>query len=156
MTNGRFPPESTGAHSMSITNGEAAMADMTDQATYQRLEKDVSGVRNDIAARADQTTEALNGFAGAPSKRAKRGVKEARANMDSTIDDISARGSAMLDAPRKMPRARSRIRWKRSSCRPRARPWFLIGATWHRRLGTGDLAQAIWRRRACDVRAHYR
>jgi len=42
---------------MSITNGEAAMADMTDQATYQRLEKDVSGMKNDIAARADQITK---------------------------------------------------------------------------------------------------
>lgn len=83
---------------MSISNGETAMKDMTDQATYQRLEKDVSAVKNDIAALADQITDALDDFAGAAKKRARRGVKEARANVDSAIDDISARGSAMLDA----------------------------------------------------------
>ena len=83
---------------MSISNGEAAMKDMTDQATYQRLEKDVSAVKNDIAALADQITDALNGFAGAAKKRVRHGVKEARANVGSAIDDISARGSAMLDA----------------------------------------------------------
>jgi ElaB/YqjD/DUF883 family membrane-anchored ribosome-binding protein len=71
---------------------------MSDQATYERLEKDVSTVKNDIAALADQITGALNSFAGAASKRAKRGVKEARANVDSAIDDMSERGGAMLNA----------------------------------------------------------
>jgi ElaB/YqjD/DUF883 family membrane-anchored ribosome-binding protein len=40
----------------------------------------------------------LNGFAGAAKKRARHGIKEARANVGSAIDDISARGGAMLDA----------------------------------------------------------
>ena len=31
---------------MSMTNGEATMSDMTDQAKYQRLEKDVSTVKS--------------------------------------------------------------------------------------------------------------
>jgi len=83
---------------MSTTNGETTMKNMTDDATYQRLEKDVSSVKDDIASLADQITGALNGFAGAASKRARRGVNETRANVDSAIDDISARGSAMLDA----------------------------------------------------------
>jgi ElaB/YqjD/DUF883 family membrane-anchored ribosome-binding protein len=71
---------------------------MSDQATYERLEKDVSTVKNDIAALADQITGALNSFAGAATKRAKRGVKEARANVDTAIDDMSERGGAMLNA----------------------------------------------------------
>jgi ElaB/YqjD/DUF883 family membrane-anchored ribosome-binding protein len=71
---------------------------MSDQATYERLEKDVSTVKNDIAALADQITDALNSFAGTASKRARRGVKEARANVNSAIDDMSERGGAMLDA----------------------------------------------------------
>ena len=83
---------------MSMTNGETTMNDMTDQAKYQRLEKDVSTVKSDIAALTDQITDALNSFTGAAGKRARRGVKEARANVDSAIDDISSRGSAMLDA----------------------------------------------------------
>lgn len=83
---------------MSMTNGETTMNDMTDQATYQRLEKNVSAVKSDIAALTEQITDALNSFAGAAGKRARRGVKEARTNVDSAIDDVSARGSAMLDA----------------------------------------------------------
>jgi ElaB/YqjD/DUF883 family membrane-anchored ribosome-binding protein len=83
---------------MPIANDETEVKDMTDQATYQSLEKDVSAVKNDIAALTDQITDALNSFTGAAKKRARRGVKEARANVDSAIDDISERGSAVLDA----------------------------------------------------------
>ena len=45
---------------MSMTNGEAAMKNLTDKATYERLEKDVTAVKNDIAALTDQITDALN------------------------------------------------------------------------------------------------
>ena len=37
---------------------------MTDTATYERLQKDVNAVKNDIAALTDQITDALNSFAG--------------------------------------------------------------------------------------------
>ena len=36
-------------------------------------------MKNDIAALTDQITDALNSFAGAASKQARRGYKEARA-----------------------------------------------------------------------------
>jgi ElaB/YqjD/DUF883 family membrane-anchored ribosome-binding protein len=81
-----------------MADGETAIKDMIDKATYQRLEKDVSAVKSDIAALAEEITGALNNIAGAAGKRARRGAKEARANVDSAIDDISARGGAMLDA----------------------------------------------------------
>ena len=81
-----------------MSDGEAAMKDITDNATYQRLEKDVTAVKNDIAALTDQITDALNTFAGSAKKQARRGYKEARAQVDSALDDASERGSAMLSA----------------------------------------------------------
>jgi len=83
---------------MSPSNGETAMRDMADDANYQRLEKDVTSVKNDIAALTDQITDALNTFAGAAKKQARRGYKQARENIDSTLDDVSERGSAVLGA----------------------------------------------------------
>lgn len=74
------------------------MKDMTDNATYERLEKDVTAVKDDIAALTDQITDALNTFAGVAKKQARRGYKEARAQVDSALDDASDRGSAMLSA----------------------------------------------------------
>ena len=83
---------------MSMSNGETHMNDMTDDATFQRLEKDVTSVKSDIAALTDQITDALNTFAGATKKRARSGYKQARANVDSALDDASVRGGVMLDA----------------------------------------------------------
>ena len=87
---------------MSMSNGETAMRDamknLADDATYQRLEKDVTSVKNDIAALTDQITDAINTFAGKAQKQARRGYKQARENVDSALDDASERGSAMLGA----------------------------------------------------------
>ena len=68
---------------MSMTNGETPMSNMTDKATYERLEKDVTTVKSDIAALTEQITEALNNFAGTATKQARRGYKQARANVRS-------------------------------------------------------------------------
>jgi len=83
---------------MSMTNGETGMRDWTDKVTAERLEKDVAAVKSDIAALTDQITDALNTFANSAGKQARRGYKQARDNMDSTLDDFSDRGSAMMDA----------------------------------------------------------
>jgi ElaB/YqjD/DUF883 family membrane-anchored ribosome-binding protein len=83
---------------MSSTNGEAGMRNLTDNATYERLEKDVTAVKNDIAALADQITDALNSFTGAAQKQARRGYKQARANVDSAVGDLSERGNAAMEA----------------------------------------------------------
>ena len=78
---------------MSSTDGEIGMRDLSDKATQQRLEerleKDVAAVKNDIAALTDQITDALNTFAGAAKKQARRGYKQARASADATMDDMS-------------------------------------------------------------------
>jgi ElaB/YqjD/DUF883 family membrane-anchored ribosome-binding protein len=83
---------------MSMTNDETQMKNMTDEATYERLQKDVTAVKNDIAALTEQITDALNAFAGEARKQARHGYKQARANVDSALDDASTRGGAMLDA----------------------------------------------------------
>jgi ElaB/YqjD/DUF883 family membrane-anchored ribosome-binding protein len=88
---------------MSSTNGEIGMKDLSDTATqervqHERLEKDVAAVKNDISALAEQITDALNSFAGSAQKQARRGYKQARANVDSAVDDISERGGAVMGA----------------------------------------------------------
>ena len=83
---------------MSSTDGEIGMRDLADKATYERLEKEVAAVKDDISALTDQITDALNTFAGSAKKQARRGYKQARANVDSAVEDISERGSAVMGA----------------------------------------------------------
>jgi ElaB/YqjD/DUF883 family membrane-anchored ribosome-binding protein len=123
---------------MSMSNGETAMKDMIDEATYERLEKDVTAVKSDIAALADQITEALNNFAGTATKQARRGYKQARANVDSALDDVAARGGAMLDAAQGAASSIEDTLEDVIVQRPLATVGlalalgFLIGATWRR------------------------
>ncbi len=123
---------------MSMSNGETAMRDLADDATYQRLEKDVTAVKNDIAALTDQITDALNTFAGAASKQARRGYKQARANVDSAIDEASERGTAMLGAAQDAAVSIEETLEDVITQRPLATVGlalglgFLIGVTWRR------------------------
>jgi ElaB/YqjD/DUF883 family membrane-anchored ribosome-binding protein len=82
---------------MSSTDGEIGMRNLTDKATYERLEKEVAAVKNDISALTDQITDALNSFAGTAKKQARRGYKQARDNVDSAVEDLSERGGAVMD-----------------------------------------------------------
>jgi ElaB/YqjD/DUF883 family membrane-anchored ribosome-binding protein len=123
---------------MSSTDGEAAMRNMTDKATYERLEKDVAAVKNDIAALTDQITDVLNSFAGTAQKQARRGYHQARANVDSAVDDMSERGSAMMDAAQD---AASSIEESLEDIITQ-RPLATVGLA----LGIGFLIGAIWRR----------
>ena len=123
---------------MSSTDGEAGMRNMTDKATYERLEKDVTAVKNDISALTDQITDALNSFAGTAGKQARRGYKEARANVDSAVDDMSERGSAMMGAAQDAALSIEESLEDVITQRPLATVGialglgFLIGATWRR------------------------
>jgi predicted nucleic acid-binding Zn-ribbon protein len=67
---------------MSSTDGEDAMRNMTDKATYDRLQKDVEAVKNDISALADQISDVIEAFKGDASRQARRTYKQARANVD--------------------------------------------------------------------------
>ena len=123
---------------MSMADGEAAVRNLTDKATYERLEKDVTNVKNDIAALTDQITEALNSFAGTATKQARRGYKQARANAEATMDDMSERGSAMMEAAHDAASSLEETLEDVITQRPLATVGlaiglgFLIGATWRR------------------------
>ena len=122
---------------MSTTNGDAAK-NATDKATYERLEKDVTAVKNDIAALTDQITDVLNSFAGAAGKQARRGYKQARANAEEALDDVSERGSAMMDAAQSAASSIEESLEDVIAQRPLATVGlalglgFLIGVTWRR------------------------
>jgi ElaB/YqjD/DUF883 family membrane-anchored ribosome-binding protein len=123
---------------MSSINGEMGIRNMTDKATYERLEKDVDSVKNDISALADQITEALNTLAGTASKQARRGYKNARANVDSVVDDLSDRSSAMMGAAQDAAASVEETLENVITERPLATVGlalglgFLIGMTWRR------------------------
>lgn len=123
---------------MSSTDGETGLKIMTDKATYERLEKDVTAVKNDIAALTDQITDVLNSFAGTATKQAQRGYKQARAQAESAMDDMSERGSAMFDAAQEAASSIEETLEDVITQRPLATVGlaiglgFLIGATWRR------------------------
>jgi len=123
---------------MSTTNAEAGMRDWTDKATRERLEKDVAAVKSDIAALTDQITDALNTFANSSGKQARRGYSQARENVDSAIDDMSERGSAMLGAAQD---AYGSIEESLEDAITQ-RPLATVGLA----LGIGFLIGAAWRR----------
>jgi ElaB/YqjD/DUF883 family membrane-anchored ribosome-binding protein len=103
-----------------------------------RLAKDVTAVKNDIAALTDQITDALNSFAGTASKQARRGYKQARANAEQAVDDMSERGSAMMDAAQDAASSIGETLEDAITERPLATVGvalgigFLIGLTWRR------------------------
>jgi ElaB/YqjD/DUF883 family membrane-anchored ribosome-binding protein len=117
---------------------DSAMRNLTDKANYERLQKDVSTVKNDIAALTDQITDALNAFTGQANKQARRGYRQARDNMDSTFDDMSDRGSAMMSAAQD---AAGSIEESLEDVITQ-RPLVTVGLA----LGLGVLIGAMWRR----------
>ena len=123
---------------MSSSDGEAAMKNLTDKATYERLEKDLSAVKNDIAALADQITDVLNSFAGSAGKQARRGYKQARANVDQAVDDMSERGAAAMGAAQEAAYSIEETLEDAITQRPLA----TVGLA----LGLGFLIGAVWRR----------
>jgi ElaB/YqjD/DUF883 family membrane-anchored ribosome-binding protein len=123
---------------MSSANGEIGLKNLTDKATYDRLEKDMAAVKNDISALTDQITDVLNSFAGTAKKQARRGYKEARANVDSAVDDMSERGGAMMDAAQDAAYSIEESLEDVITERPLA----TVGLA----LGVGFLIGAMWRR----------
>ena len=123
---------------MSMSDGEAAVKNLTDKATYERLQKDVTAVKNDISALTDQITDALNSFAGTATKQARRGYKQVRANAEETMDDMSERGGAMMDAAHDAASSIGESLEEVITERPLATVGlaigigFLIGMTWRR------------------------
>ena len=123
---------------MSSSDGENGMKNLTDKATYERLEKDLSAVKNDISALTDQLSDALNTFTGPAKKQARRGYKQARANVDSVMSDVSERGNAAIEAAQSAAATIEDTLEEAIQQRPLATVGlaiglgFLIGVTWRR------------------------
>jgi ElaB/YqjD/DUF883 family membrane-anchored ribosome-binding protein len=123
---------------MSNTDGEIRMKNMADKATYERLEKDVAAVKNDISALADQITDVLNSFAGTAKKQARRGYRQARDNVDSAMDEAAERGGAVMDAAQDAAYSIEETLEDAITQRPLATValalglGFLVGAAWRR------------------------
>jgi ElaB/YqjD/DUF883 family membrane-anchored ribosome-binding protein len=123
---------------MSSIDGEGEMKNLAEKDTYKRLEKDLTAVKNDIAALTDQITDALNAFTGQASKQARRGIKQARANVDSVMSDVSERGNAAFDAAQDAAYSFEETLEDVIQQRPLATVGlalglgFLIGVTWRR------------------------
>jgi ElaB/YqjD/DUF883 family membrane-anchored ribosome-binding protein len=125
---------------MSSTSADEKIGirNLTDKVTQERLEKDVAAVKNDISALAGQITDALNSFTGTASKQARRGYRQARANVDAAVDDMTERGGAVMDAAQDAAVSIEETLEDVITKRPLATVGlalglgFLIGATWRR------------------------
>ncbi len=123
---------------MPTTGAPTDMHNAAEQLSRERLQKDVTAVKDDIAALTDQITDALNTFAGAARKQARQSYRQARADVDSTVDDVSQRGYAMIDAAQE---AASSLEGRLEDAIAQ-RPIATVGLA----LGLGFLIGAAWRR----------
>ena len=121
-----------------MSSTDDAMGKLADRTNYDRLAKDVAAVKNDISALTEQITDALHSFAGTARKQARHGYKQARANVDSAVDDISERGGAVLDAAQETAMSIEETLEDLIAERPLA----TVGLA----LGLGFLIGVIWRR----------
>jgi ElaB/YqjD/DUF883 family membrane-anchored ribosome-binding protein len=119
---------------MSSTDSEIDLRNLTDKATYERLQKDVAAVKNDISALTDQITDVLNSFAGTAKQQARRGYSQARANVDSAVDEMSERGAAAMDTAQSLEESLEDLIAQR--------PLATVGLA----LGLGLLIGIAWRR----------
>jgi ElaB/YqjD/DUF883 family membrane-anchored ribosome-binding protein len=123
---------------MSSTDTGTILREKVGDETYDRLEKDVSDVKGDIAILTDQITQALNTLAGAAKKQARRGYRQARANVDSAVSDLSERSGAMMNAAQDAANSIEETLEDVITQRPLATVaialglGFLIGVTWRR------------------------
>ena len=76
---------------MASTDAETLMRNTMGDAAYDRLEKDVTKVKRDIADLTDHITDTVNALGDAARRQARRGYKQA-------MDDLSERSGAMMDA----------------------------------------------------------
>jgi ElaB/YqjD/DUF883 family membrane-anchored ribosome-binding protein len=107
-------------------------------AAYERLEKDMTAVKNDIANLSQQIAEVVNSLAVLAQSQAKRGVKNARANAGSIVSNASDRVDAVAVAAQDAATSMRDVLEETIQERPLATIamalglGFLIGVTWRR------------------------
>lgn len=123
---------------MSIGEADAAMKNPADKTGYDRLQKDVDAVKNDISSLADQVADALNALAGSAQTQARRGYKQARTNVDTVVSDLGRQGKAALGSAQDAATTLGDSLEDAVQQRPLAAMGlalglgFLIGVTWRR------------------------
>ncbi len=95
---------------MNETAKDAAQSAADDKA-YALLEKDLTAVKNDIAHLSQQVSEAVNALGAVAQSQARRGLRNARANVDSVMSTHPI-GPARSRTPRRTPCLRSTTRWR--------------------------------------------
>jgi len=83
---------------MSSNDGEDAMKVLSDKASYERLQEDVSAVKDDISKLTDQLSVALDEFTQTARKQTRRGYRNARSNVDAIVTEATKQGNAALAA----------------------------------------------------------
>ena len=83
---------------MASGGAEETLKNLVDKATYERLEKDLAKVKNEMSALADQLSHALRSYGGEARAQARRGFRQARENVDAVLSDVSEHGGAAMDA----------------------------------------------------------
>ena len=76
---------------------EAALS-AADDRDHALLEKDLTAVKNDIAHLSQQISDAVNALGAVAQGQARRGLRNARANVDSVISDASDRAGEVANA----------------------------------------------------------
>jgi ElaB/YqjD/DUF883 family membrane-anchored ribosome-binding protein len=82
---------------MNETTKDAAQSSADDRA-YARLEKDVAAVKNDVSHLSQQISETVNALGAVAQSQARRGLRNARADVNSVMSGASERGQAVANA----------------------------------------------------------
>ncbi len=107
-------------------------------AAYDRLQKDMGAVKNEIAGLSRQIGDAVNTLAGLAQRQVKHGYKNARANVDSAVSDASEQAGALAGAAQSAAATVGETLEDVIQERPLATValalglGFLIGVTWRR------------------------
>jgi ElaB/YqjD/DUF883 family membrane-anchored ribosome-binding protein len=105
---------------------------------FARLEKEMANMRDAIGGLSDQISDAASDIGSVAQEQARRGLKHARANMGSMVNDASDRLGVVAN------RAQSQASTLGDSLEDAVRERPL--ATLALALGLGFLAGVIWRR----------
>jgi ElaB/YqjD/DUF883 family membrane-anchored ribosome-binding protein len=94
---GEFAPVVFAEAEMNETAKDAAQSSADDLA-HARLEKDLTAVKNDIAHLSQQISDAVNALGAVAQGQARRGLRIARAKVDSAMSDVSDRAGVVASA----------------------------------------------------------
>ena len=87
---------------MSDANGEKALRDLASKENYERLQKDLRAVKEDLSHLADQVSDAVSGLGNNARRQARAGYRQARRTMDSAMDEAGRQGGAAMEAAQDM------------------------------------------------------